>query len=112
MRLLNKMRKQQAVYWAPLEVNDSGEPKLGLPVQIRVRWEDELEEGLDNTGTETIFMSTVYTGEDVKEGGMLFFGTLNDLKKALPPPENAHRIRKFTKTPILNAKEWLREVKL
>lgn len=111
MRLLKKMLKQKAVYWAVARIDEAGEVIPALPVDIKCRWEDDLEQGLDLSGTETTFMSTVYTDRDVDEGGYLMLGELQNLKGPLPPKE-AHRIRKFSKLPTLNAKQFLRTVKL
>jgi len=113
-RILTRMLKQSAIYWAPLGPDEFGEEKLDLPITIKCRWEDELEEGIDATGIETTFKSTVYTDRDVQEGGILMFGNVDDdLDRAFPPPEKlSHRIRLFTKLPTLKAKQWLRTVKL
>lgn len=111
MRLLVKMLKQDATYWAPGKVNDSGEFQPELPINIKCRWEDELEQGLDSGGVETTFKSTVYTDRDVEEGGLLRLG-LKETLHSPNPPEDSHRIRMFSKIPTLDAKQFLRTAKL
>jgi hypothetical protein len=107
------MLRQNAIYWAPNGVDQYGDPILELPINIKCRWEDEIEEGLDMSGTETTFTSTVYTDRDVVVGGIIMLGEVADLIAALPPPEEgAHRIRRFDKLPTLRATQWLRTVKL
>lgn len=105
------MLRQSAIYWKPKIVDQYGEVKQNLPINIKCRWEDELEEGLDPTGIETTFTSTVYTDRDVEVGGMIMLGEVKDLKGP-NPPETAHRICRFDKLPTLNAKQYLRTVKL
>lgn len=112
MRLLTKMLKQKAIYWDLRGMDQYGEAVLELPVDIKCRWEDELEQGLDIQGTETTFTSTVYTDRDVKVGGVIMLGEVKDLEGPLPPPEDAHRIRRFDKIPTIRANQFLRTVKL
>lgn len=115
MGILTRMRKQDAVYWAPYRRNSYGEMEYHQPEEIKVTWFDEFVQGIDREGRETVFEATVFVGvledgSDVKLDGMLFLGKLEDLDGPLPPPHNAKKIRKFTKIP--KRKEFLRVASL
>jgi hypothetical protein len=105
------MLKQEAVYWEPDGVDQFAQERFLLPVDIKCRWEDELEQGIDETGNETIFVSTVYVDRDVRVGGRIMKGTVNDLEGPAPPQES-HRVRRFDLIPTLDARQFLRTIKL
>lgn len=95
MRILRTMLRQDAIYWHPRKRDQFGNIKeYELPVDIKCRWEDELVNGIDQDGRETVFMSTVDVDRDVVIEGMLLEGLVKDLLGPLPPPE-AKKIRKF-----------------
>lgn len=114
MRILNRMRKQQAVYWAPAAPGDDGARTFAAPVQLRVRWEDKEQEVTDAAGTKFVSKTTVYTGEDVEPGGVLLLGTLFDVLDAADPFANAGsvEIKRFDKFPTLRATDYLRTARL
>lgn len=110
MRILDKMRKQQAVYWAPLGTDSFGRPTYAAPVQLRVRWEESNRQFVSAGGTTEVSRAIVYTGEDVKIKGLLKFGTLSDLVSSDPRAnKDVHEIRSFNKVPTIKADHFLRE---
>ena len=108
MRLIKKMRKQDAVYWHPIGQNQFGEYDYDLPVQIKCRWEDEVVTSIDVSGREVIFYYTIYVDRDVAQDGMLLLGKLEDLTVPLPPHSTAKKVRRFEKLPDLRVKDYLR----
>lgn len=118
MSIITKMLKQKAVYW-PLESVDSsgddfnkfGQPQVSVdPIQITCRWEDSIEEFIDNDGTPQVSRALVYTSQDVEVGGILMLGELIDIIDPINIKENsgAWEIRRFDKLPNLKTTEFLR----
>jgi hypothetical protein len=110
MGLIDRMRKQQAVYWAYAGTNEFNEKQVATAVQIRVRWEDVNEEFLDVSGETRMSKALVYVGEDIVPGSILMLGVLADITDTVNIKENAGawEVRRFDKLPDLKAKEFLR----
>src|SRR5262245_49283387 len=106
MGIIRKMRKADAVYWEPSGVDEYGKEQFLLPVNTRCRWEDELEQGIDEAGNETVYTSTVYVDRDMKVGGQIWLGKVADLPGPHPPADSK-RIRRFDRIPKLSYKEIL-----
>jgi hypothetical protein len=114
MALINTMRRQFAIYWAPDNATGPdryGKPSLLSPVELKVRWEDTQKEFVDSQGTTRLSSARIFVGQDVEVGGYLKLGelvsgTLND-----PIEEgDAYEIKSFSKSPDLKAKNFLRTV--
>lgn len=123
MRLLNKMRRQDAIYWPPGEPDDYGRSTPGALVELvqvqdanyRVRWVDKSEEFRTPSGTVETTMAMVHVpalpnGAEVKVGGWLWLGVRADLTSETDPQANAgaYTIRRFDKTPTVKATKFLR----
>jgi len=110
MRILNKMRRQQCVYWAPTAPDPYGQPQYADPIQLRVRWTDK--EAIDTKeGTSRITSTTkVYTDQDLLIDGLLMLGTLDDVQEGKPRAANpmARPIQDFNKIPTLKADDFVR----
>lgn len=111
MSLLDAMRKQWAVYWALSGDKDlHGHDQYEDPIEIKVRWEDREERDVTPlTGEEFIVKSTVYVGQDVTLGGVLWLGLLVDAPST--PPEH-NKIKVFRRIPKKNGKKFLRIARL
>lgn len=117
MGIIDRSRKQTAVYWglggnesAGVDFDDYGQPLYTAPAEIRVRWEDVNEEIVLEDKTTMISRAKVMTGIDVRPGELLFLGELTDLPAGVDPREvdGAWEIMKFNKLPNLKATEFLR----
>lgn len=110
MRILTRMLRQKCIYWElEGDVNQFGERKFLLPVEIKCRWEDVGEELLQDDAKEQVFDATIFVDRDVKEGGLLMLGTLADLTSSDPPKSIlSKRIRKFEKIPTMKGNRFLR----
>jgi hypothetical protein len=99
MRLLRKMRKQNAVYWAPLEINTNGEWTYDEPVQLKVRWEDRVEEVKLQASK-----ALVYVDRELVVQGVLWKGKISELEDEDNPFANpgAFAIQTFMMIPTLN----------
>jgi len=117
MSIINRMRKQKAVYW-PLAseetggqaVDDYGQIRYGQAVEIDCRWDDEMVEVLDPQGNVFVSRAKVYVDRDVSIGGVLMLGTLASVVYLDDPKANngAYEIRAFLKNPNFKATEFLR----
>lgn len=71
MSLINRMRKQNAIYWPPGTPDDYGKVAPGPLVELvlttaanyRVRWEEVSQEFLDKDGTTQTSRAVVYVPE-------------------------------------------------
>lgn len=111
------------VYWA-LKSNESGElaydnhgqPAHTDPVEIRCRWQDQVQEIIDPEGTRHMTKAKVYVESDVDVGGMLYHGLLSGLPSGYLSPredvEDAWEIMRFEKLPELKYGQYLRTVYL
>lgn len=122
MQIINKSRKQWAVYWAPAGgVNPDGQRRFADPVEKRVRWEDRQEQFLGMQGEERTSRSVVMAGEDVETGGVLWLSSLvggtitagealAELDSTTDPFANtgAQEIYGFYKLPTMRATKFYR----
>jgi len=114
MRIITKMLKQTAVWWSLSGTDGYGQPTVGIPIEIKVRWEDVGEEFLDGDGTMQLSRAKVFVDRDVEVGGVLMLGKLDGSVDQANPKANdgAWEIRRVEKLPTLNAKQFLRTVYL
>jgi hypothetical protein len=104
-RLIEKIAVQTAVYWPSPADDGYGRLTFGTAVEISVRWSDVSELIRTAKGEEYTCKAKVIVTQDLDNGGYLYLGELDDLsvaKKANPQLEdNAHRIVKFNKIPMI-----------
>ena len=65
MRILNTMRRQTAVYWAPAGLDEQGRQTYAAPVEMRVRFDKVTEVFLNRSNEEQISKAKV-----MMEGGL------------------------------------------
>ena len=105
-----KIRRQWAVRWPKVGQDSSGRDQYDEPQEIRVRWEDRVERDVSPvTGEEVKVRSTVYIGEFMDVGDVLWLGLLVDAPST-PPVHNAIKI--YREYPNKKGKVALRIVKL
>jgi len=127
MGLINRMRRQNAIYWPPGRPDDYGRQIPGRLVELvlvgtinyRVRWEDRIEEFVDAEGTTHRSNAVVYVpelpdGSEVAVGGFLWLGDRADLTDEAVPGRNpgAFEIRRVDKAPDFKTRYFLRTVYL
>jgi len=111
MALLDRMRRQDAVYWAPDTTSPTGQPTYAAPIDIKVRWEDVQEEYIGKDGTTQVSNAIVFVGLDVVLDGVLMLGTVaDDVVEELDPTAHvgAGAIMKVDKIPNKKATKFLR----
>ena len=69
-------RYQKAVYWASNGYDEYGQPKVDIPVELDVRWEDIYEEALDARGNSITLDAMVVVDREVPIGSIFWKGTL------------------------------------
>jgi hypothetical protein len=123
-RLIDKIRKQDAVLWKFLGEDEFGQKILAPPVQIKVRWEEKTEQFLGAGSNETqLSHAQVFVGERVPERSVLWKGRLVDLSDPADAfnqadPDNpdekrpAYEVRQYSEQPDMKAKRFLRYVML
>lgn len=105
--------KDDAVYWPPEDDFDLfGQPVVQEPIQLSARWVEEVMEIIDATGTTRMSRANVTVDRDLKDGGILMQGTLDDVDDYADPKENegAGEILKVTKLPDFDLNFFLRKV--
>jgi hypothetical protein len=110
MRLLKTMRKDDAVYWAPVGIDDSSNPTWAAPIDLKVRWEDSDQVIQTAKGEQVTSSAMVFVGQDVKLGGVLWQGTVAALTDSANPfnNEGAGEILKFDKVPTFKGDDFER----
>jgi len=110
MSVIKRMRKQDAVYWPFVSVDNFAQKVVGSPVQIRCRWDNVTQEFLDSSGEIQMSNAVVYPDRDTPIGGILMRGVLADITDAVDIKENegAWEIRRFDDTPNFKASEFLK----
>lgn len=116
MSLITRALRQTAVWWSVsfVAVDDYGQPVVSSPIEIKVRWDDVVEEFVTSDGTKEMSRAVVMVDRDVSVGDVLMLGTLSDIKDATRPKANtgAWEVRSFSKTPNLKHTENLRVARL
>ncbi len=112
MSLIKKMRKQKAVYWAPLEADGFGRAPFDTPIEIKCRWEDGVFETIDAMGTVVRAKSRVYVDRVLAIGGLLLLSTLENVPEdKWPIPRTLdprpQEIKVVEQLPNLKARETL-----
>ena len=100
---------QTAVYWE--SEGDDGYGNISYtsdsPMEIDCRWEDSTRVVVDAYGEEIIARAEIYVLQDLKEGGVLYLGNLDDLDSTeISDPRklnSAYEIRRFDKIPMLGS---------
>lgn len=117
MSVITKILKQTCVYWPPsdsADFDDYGQPVAGQPVELNCRWSDEAEEIINPDGTALTSNTKVMVSSDVKPGGVLMLGTLEDVEDLITPKNNigAYEILSFRKVPNFRCTEFMRIARL
>ncbi len=106
MGFLTRLRKQYAVYWAPLADTQYGRAAFAEPIEIRCRWDDSAEEFLTPGGERIISQAVVIVDQVVEPGGFLWEGQLANLDSLVHTAnERALAIQRFEKTPDIKNRE-------
>jgi len=110
MSVITKVLKQKCVYWEPESISDFGQPTYSNPVEMNCRWMKGSAEVIKPDGTLTTSSATAMVSEDLKIGGILMLGTLEDVLYLQSPTKNeeAFEIIQFFKVPNFKATEYMR----
>ena len=113
MSYLTKHLKQKAVYWERTGIDGYGTPTYATPIEINVRWIEDIVEILNYDGEEKTSNSQVLTSIDVLPKSMLWLGELDNLsvaEKADPSLlTSAGLVQKFNKVPNIKGTNFYRE---
>lgn len=109
MDIIESMRVQKAVYWAPTGTDQFNRRTYAAPVEIDCRWVDVREIFRTKDGQEKVSKSKVYADRVLdEEGGVLREGTLAELSSTLPfENTNTWEIQSFGKLPTLDGDDIL-----
>jgi len=114
MSIITKVLKQTCVYWAPTGFDEFGQRQYGAAVELKCRWTDVMKEVVAPDGTMVISKSEVMVSTDVKTGGVLKFGELDEVHYINEPTRNegAYPIIQFAKVPNFKCTEYVRSAYL
>ena len=110
-----KTMKATAVYWPPENTYDSyGKPVPRDPFEILVRWDDVVEEFVDEEGVPQMSKAKLIVDRDLEIGGVLMLGELADIVDYAEPKENpdAWEIKLFSKIANFRGNKYIRQVYL
>ena len=110
MALIDTFMRQRCVYWAPAGTDDSGNPKYEDPVELKCRWEDNVQEYMDPAGNRMVSNAQVFVPVKVETRGVLWRGRYDDVEDYTDPFANpdAYEIRRYTEQPNIRATKFLR----
>ncbi len=109
MAIIDTFRRRDAVYYPQDGMSADGNPTFGIPVEIKVRWDDVTQRFNLPDGSEAISNAVVYVDRQMDIGDLLFYGTLLDLKYPDEPLKNRriNEIRQFSRIDNLKATKTL-----
>ncbi len=105
---------QTAVHWSSPTPDGYGGMEWGERDEIGVRWEEKTEVVSDGKGREIVSKAVVMLTADVKEGDMLFLGTLEDVGDTPPESiETAYMVKRSDRSPLFRSTtEFVKQVYL
>lgn len=115
MRIIDKMREQNCVYWAPAGLDGYNQQSFATPVQLTCRWTKNQEKVIDAQGNEIVSRAKVYLESYPELGGYLKLGDLpldssGDADSSYDDPlalDECFEIVARKDTPTLNARQHL-----
>ena len=114
MIILKKYCKQTAIYWGAGSVDGFGSVTYATPVEVFVRWSEEMDLFIDSDGEQKTSRSVVYVLQDMEINGFLYLGSLSDLNASEEADPNiipsARKIKAQSSVPNLRATDWIRKV--
>lgn len=104
---MNLIYPQSATYWGAPAPTGFGGHTFASAVAISVRWEEKMDEFVDEQGQTKLSRAVVYAPIDLEVGGYLLLGSSGasdptGVSGALP-------IQRYAKIPDLRANEYLRK---
>jgi len=86
MTWFDSLLKQTSIYWDPPIRDGLGGYSWGEPIEIYSRWENRQIETKDETGTNIVANTIVWTSEDLIIGGYLMLGKWREISSEETPP--------------------------
>lgn len=81
-----KSLRQRAVYWAYSGTDRNGDPVLSSPVEIKVRWETDRSESINDDGTPISIDGNVKVDRAIVVNSVLWLGRLSELPTPVTNP--------------------------
>jgi hypothetical protein len=100
-------RYQKAVLWAIAAEDDYGKPKVLVPREILVRWNDKLAEGNNPLEEVVGYDATAVVNEDIAIGSILWLGEVVHLPSTLT---NLMKVVSFNSTPDIKNRCRMRTI--
>lgn len=104
---VNRRLTQTAVYWGNPQNDGRNRTTYDLPVEIKCRWQDKVQVMGKMDGVDVISRALVFVSQDVKENGLLWLGTLNDLDSTMEADpitiDHICIIKRFEKSPAMGS---------
>lgn len=74
-----RARRQLAVLWPFVSYDENGEPMVGSPQELTVRWEQGLSQEITPRTNPIAVAATVWVDREIANGSMLRIGSLADI---------------------------------
>lgn len=110
MSLISRMRRQRAVWWKAVGLDEFGQPVFDEPVEIACRWESKAMTFIDTEGKEAVSDALVYVDRNMSvKGDRLWRGKLKELEGETDPHkvQDTFPVRHFGTLPNIRATENL-----
>lgn len=102
-------RKQKAVLWAATGHDNFGRVTIAAKTEIRVRWVEKQQEGLNDKGEKIAIDATVVVNREIAVGSIMWKGALDDVAD---PPVGLKQVIAYNETPDIKNRKVRRTVLL
>lgn len=112
MRLITKCQREYLTYWEPLpDTNEYGEPVFAPPVEMTCRFDDKIQEIIQQDGTVVHGKVQLITEKKLQVGGIVVRKRLEEITYMADPRTNpeAYKVMVVMETPTINYRARLYE---
>jgi hypothetical protein len=115
MSIITRAQREYLTYWPvidePGNANRYGELAYGVPVEIKCRWDDRVQEILKDDQTMVLSRVELITAVRLKPGDIVMRIRLSEVPYQANPKDNvgAYEVLKVSETPDLRYKKTLYE---
>lgn len=112
--IIKKVLKGNAIYWEriPGQATSNGQPAYKVPVGIKCRWDDSIEEVVTSAGRTVFSKAAIMVDRDLVVGSLLQKGLISADTPMIPPSDGtgAHEVIAMKTTPTINQTKFFRQV--
>lgn len=111
-----RARRQLAVLWPFVSHDENGEPLVGDPVELTVRWEKGLSQEITPNTNPIAVTATIWVDREIENGSMMRIGSLDEVTgtgtgtEAPPVPDEILEVVDYQEIPDIKGRVFERVV--